>query len=117
MKKIVFISMMSLLFTSCSLFAPKKTPKTVIVLTETQNNTTQKEQETPAKKTLNSYKKPLKKKKKPLKPKHTHKKSKKSTYEPYSLEEGNSDPELLGPQTTLEKNPLKKEKETKKKKS
>jgi len=43
------------------------------------------------------------------KKKRVHKKKTKKSLEPYSIESDQSDPELLGPQTTLESNPLKKE--------
>jgi hypothetical protein len=38
--------------------------------------------------------------------KKSKKKEKKKSYEPYSIEDDKKDPELLGPQTTLESNPL-----------
>ncbi|HGZ70450.1 MAG TPA: hypothetical protein ENL00_03295 [Nitratifractor sp.] len=53
-----------------------------------------------------------KKKKKNVRKAKVSRKSKKSkkpvkkTYEPYSIEDEKKDPELLGPQTTLESNPL-----------
>lgn len=50
----------------------------------------------------------IKSTKKTYKPKKTHKKKlvEKMAPEPYSIEKHESDPELLGPQTTLKSNPL-----------
>jgi hypothetical protein len=63
----------------------------------------------PAKKVVKKSNKSIKHKKSSAKKTttHTHKKRvKKAVIEPYSIEKDESDPELLGPQTTLKSNPL-----------
>ncbi len=95
----------------------KPTPSTLKVEEKFIENKTiapsRREKSKISKKSKNSVDKSSKKVAKKSKTKHIKKKIKP---EPYSIEKDETDPELLGPQSTLDSNPLKRSKEKVKKK-
>ncbi len=87
----------------------KPTPSTLKVEEKfIENKTIAPSRREKSKKSKNSVYKSSKKVLKKSKTKHIKKKIKP---EPYSIEKDETDPELLGPQSTLDSNPLKKSKE------